>query len=110
MRKLNKFQKFDFVSWCKGKQFAIQSAKFNEKKGCLSLDVVIIQDTTDYGDPSISNLYEKFKVHLVKEHNEDAIAKYPVNKTIVFKTVGKCSVWGDFHSQLSVDAEVEVVA
>ena len=109
MKKLSLFQQFNFNAWQKGKRFMIQGVKFNEKRGCVSLDVIIIEDKTDYGDKSISNIFEKFKVHLVREVNETDVEKYHVSDTIIFKTIGKCSVWGDFGSQLSVEAVVEVV-
>ena len=45
----------------------------------------------------------------VVETTEEDIEKYAIRDTIIFKSVGKCSVWGDFASQLSVEAVVEVV-
>ena len=65
MRKLNLFLKFDFVGWQNGKEFMIQNVKYNEKRACVSLDVIITEDKTDYGDPTISNIFEKFKVHCI---------------------------------------------
>lgn len=62
MYKLSMFQKFDFASWQKDKSFMIQGVKYNAKKGCVSLDVVITEDYTDYGDTTISNIFEKFWV------------------------------------------------
>ena len=76
MYKLSMFQKFDFASWQKDKSFMIQGVKYNAKKGCVSLDVVITEDYTDYGDTTISNIFEKFKVHLVKETDEEDVEKY----------------------------------
>lgn len=109
MRKLNAFQKFDFNAWHTGKKFMVTGVKYNEKKGCVTLDVVITEDKTDYGDPTVSNVYEKFKVHCIQDKSEDAVAKYTVNQAIVFKNVGRCSVWGDYNTNLSVEAVVEVV-
>ena len=109
MKKLNLFQKFDFANWQNGKRFVVQSVKYNEKKECVSLDVIITEDHTDYGDPSVSNLYEKFKVHCVKDTNESQVGKYHPNNEIKFISIGKCSVWGDYGSNLSVEAEVQVV-
>ncbi len=109
MKKLSMFQKFDFAKWQDGKRFMIQGIRYNDKKGCVSLDVIIVEDHTDYEDPSISNIYEKFKVHLVNETDEDDVENYRVQDEIIFKGVGKCSVWGDYNSNLSVEAEVEVV-
>ena len=109
MRKLSMFQKFDFASWQKGKRFMIQGIKYNSKKNCVSLDVVIIEDKTDYGDPTVNNIYEKFKVHCIKDVNEEDVEAYNVQDEIVFKGIGKCSVWGDYGNNVSVEAEIEVV-
>lgn len=109
MYKLSMFNKFDFANWQKDKSFMIQNVKFNVKKGCVSLDVIITEDYTDYGDSTVSNLFEKFKVHCINDVEEDDIEKYQARDKIEFKSVGKCSVWGDYQSQLSVEAVVEVV-
>ena len=109
MKKLNMFQKFDFNAWQSGKKFIVQSVKYNDKRGCVSIVVIILEDKTDYGDPSITNAYEKFTVHCVKDTSERDVTKYTIGDDIVFKNVGKCSVWGDYSSQLSVEAIVEVV-
>lgn len=61
MKKLSLFQKFDFSAWQTGKSFMVQSAKFNAKNGCVTLDVVIVEDKTNYGNSTISNIFEKFK-------------------------------------------------
>ena len=87
----------------------VSGVKYNEKKDCVSLDVVIVEDNTDYGDDSVTNVYEKFKVHLINETNMEDADNYSVKDIIIFKKIGKCTVWGDFASQLSVEAEVEVV-
>lgn len=109
MKKLTYFQNFDFAGWQEGKEFMIQGVKYNEKRNCVTLDVVITEDKTDYGDPAVSNIFEKFKVHCIKDVNEADVAKYHVRDVIHFKSIGKCSVWGDFSSQLSVEAIVGVV-
>ncbi len=59
MYKLSMFQKFDFASWQKDKSFMIQGVKWNAKKGCVSLDVVITEDYTDYGDTEVSNVMRR---------------------------------------------------
>ena len=109
MKKLNQFLQFNFIAWQKGKKFMISGVKYNEKKDCVSLDVVIVEDNTDYGDDTVTNMYEKFKVHLINETDMEDADKYAVKDIIAFKKIGKCTVWGDFGSQLSVEAEVEVV-
>lgn len=107
MRKLNKFQKFDFAAWQAGKKFVIQGVKWNERKECVSLDVVIIEDNTDYGDKNISNIYEKFKVNCIENINKSDVDQYSIGKEIIFKKVGRCSVYGDYNSNLSIEAVVE---
>ena len=109
MRKLNLFQIFDLARWAEGKEFMIQGAKYNDRKGCVTLDVIITEDNTDYGDPAITNQFEKFKVHCFKDVNETDVDKYHVKDMIRFKTYGKCSVYGDYSSQLCVEAVVEVI-
>lgn len=109
MMKLSLFQKFDFASFAAGKVFMIQSVKYNTKRGCVTLDVVVVEDSTNYGDASVSNLYEKFKAHLIKDTEEADIEKYQPKDIIQFKQIGKCTVWGDYNSNLSVEAVVEVV-
>ena len=109
MKKLSLFQRFDFPAFQNGKTFMIQSVKYNDKRGCVSLDVVITEDDTDYGDDTVSNVFEKFKVHLIRDSEENDALKYHIRDVIIFKNIGKCVVWGDFGSQLSVEAVVEVV-
>lgn len=109
MKKLPLFLLFDFASWQTGKEFMVQGVKYNDKRGCVSLDVIITEDNTDYGDPTVSNIFEKFKVHCVKDTKEADVAKYQIKDRIQFKNIGRCSVWGDYSSQLSVEAVVEVI-
>ncbi|MCM1496156.1 MAG: hypothetical protein NC089_10215 [Bacteroides sp.] len=63
----------------------IQNVKYNDKKGCVSLDVIITEDNTDYGDETVSNIFEKFKVHLIKDIDEDDIGKYHVRDKIILR-------------------------
>ena len=51
MKKLSMFQKFDFNAFITGKEFCITGVKWNEHKNCVSCDVTITADSTDYGDP-----------------------------------------------------------
>ena len=108
MKKLNQFLKFDFTAWCKGKKFMITGVRYNDRRNCVSLDVAITEDHSDYGDKTISNVYEKFKVHCIQDTSEDDVNKYIVGQTIIFKNFGKCSVYGSYNEQLSVEAVVEV--
>lgn len=109
MKKLGMFQKFDFVAWQTGKKFMVASVRYNERRGCVTLSIAITEDKTDYGDKGISNVFEKFNVHLPKDTNENDVNKYAVGDNIIFKSIGKCAVFGEFNSNLSVEAVVEVV-
>lgn len=109
MKKLTMFQTFDFNSWQTSKKFMVQGAKYNDKKGCVTIDVIIVEDKTNYGDPTITNVFEKFKVHCIEDTSIDDVVKYPPMSFIRFITVGKCTVWGDYASNLSVEAKVEVI-
>ncbi len=105
-RKLPLFQNFDFGAFQAGKRFVVQSVKYNEKRGCVTVTIVIIEDHTNYGDPSINNLYEKFSAHLINEKEESAVNKFKTGDEVIFKSIGRCTVWGDYSSQLSVEAEI----
>ena len=48
-------------------------------------------------------------MHCVNDTNESDVSKYPVGKPIVFKQIGKCSIYGDYNSNLSVEAVVQVI-
>lgn len=109
MYNLSQFQQFDFSSFQQGKKFMITGAKYNENKKCITLDVAIVEDHTQYGEGKKSNLFEKFKVHLVKSKFPMLAKNYKEGEVIRFTAVGKCTVWGDYNSNLSVEAEVEVV-
>ena len=109
MKKLNLFQKFDFSSFIQKKQCMIQAVKFNDKKGCVSLDLVVTSDETDYGDPSVSNLFEHFKFHCVNDTKESDVKKYAPKDIVVFKSFSKATVWGEYMNNLSVEGVVEVV-
>ena len=102
MKKLSNYNNFDFNRFAQGKEFVIANSRFNENKGCVSLEVLIMKDASG------ENLYEKFKTHLVQETTEKAVEKYPIGSRIQFKQVGKCSVYGEYNANLSVEAIVEV--
>ena len=102
MRALSKYLKFDFQNFSQGKEFLIANSKYNETKGCVTLDVMIAKD------PSGDNLFNQFKVHCIQDVKETDVNKYIQGKQIVIKSVGKCSVYGDYSSNLSIEAVVEV--
>ena len=94
---------FDAQKFITGKEFVIKKAKFNENKGCITLTVTIVKD-----DDEQKNLYESFYVHLVKDTNPDAVAHYPTGSKVEFEQLGKATPWGDYQSNLSVEAIVKV--
>jgi len=109
MRKLSLFLQFDFGKFIGSKKCIITNVKFNEKRGCVSLEITIVEDNTDYGDASISNLYEKFQFHCINDTNPEDINKYPIHKNVVFKTFNKAVVYGEYMNMLSVSGEAMVV-
>ena len=104
MKKLTQYLKFDFQQFVSAgeKEFTIQSVKFNEEKGYITLNVVITKDTTG------ENLFEKFYVHLIQDNQPEMVSKYPIQSKIVFESAA-ATVWGEYNSQLSVRAVVRVV-
>ena len=98
------YLKFDFQQFVSAgeKEFTIQSVKFNEEKGYITLNVVITKDTTG------ENLFEKFYVHLIQDNQPEMVSKYPIQSKIVFESAA-ATVWGEYNSQLSVRAVVRVV-
>lgn len=78
-------------------------------KSCLNLDVVITKDNTNYGDPTVSNVFEKFKIHCIQDMHENDVEKCQSRNVIKFISVGKYSVWGDYIRNSSVEAVVGVV-
>jgi len=101
--KLRNYIVFDTKTFFANKEFVIKRARFNEDKGCITLTVTIVND----GDQQI-NLYESFYVHLVKDIDPSAINHYPVGSKVEFLQVGKATPWGDYQSNLSVEAVVKV--
>ena len=109
MKRLSMFNKFQFNEFNKGKKYQITGVRYNEKRNCITIDIVIVEeDSSIYGDVTVSNLYEKFKVHCIQDTSESDIGKYSIGQMIVFKNIGKCSVYGSYNDQLSVEAIVEV--
>ena len=108
MKKLNIFNHFDYDEFAKEKKFICisqQEWKDFETKNLLGtkLELVIVQDKTDYGEEGINNLYEKFYVKVPQ------VLNVPVNAEVKLKNV-EATVYGEFRNQLSVIAEfVEVV-
>lgn len=103
MRKLSSYQKFDFNAFQQGKDFIIANSKYNESKDCITLDVAIVKDASN------ENLFEKFKVHCIQDKSEADLEKYPVGAKVQFKQVGKVAIYGEFNSNLSLEAIVEVI-
>ena len=102
--KLRDYVTFDTKTFITGKEFVIKKSRFNEDKGCITLTVTITKD-----DDESKNIYESFYVHLIQDTNPDKLNQYPIGSSIVFEQIGKASVWGDYQSNLSLEAVVKVV-
>ena len=114
MKKLNQFINFDFAAFARGKRFLAVGQKpwvaydSGEVLG-TKLEVVIVEDKTDYGlpegDMAVNNLYEKFVVKIPK----DKPVSVPMNAEVrIVNPIA--NVYGDYRNQLSVTADgVQVV-
>lgn len=111
MKKLNKFQNFNWPEFAKGKTFMATDSKtwldFVTKKVLgTKVGFIIIEDKTDYGIPEggepVSNIWEKGVAKVRKDIN------IPEKSIIQLKGV-EASVYGEYRNQLSIEAEDIVV-
>lgn len=93
MKKLDLFRNFDWKAFSEGKTFACTGVKFSERKQMVTADVVIITDKTDYGDETVSNLFEKFKVSIPGTVETD-VSRYAavVNQPCAITNIQRVSV------------------
>lgn len=112
LKKLNKFQYFDFEEFSAKKKFISvgqQEWKDYNTGNILGtkVEVVIAQDKTDYGTSEgeiVNNLYEKliFKIPMQ--------ITLPMNVEVRPKN-SKATVFGEFRNQLSITADdIEVIS
>ena len=108
MKKLNVFVKFDWRAFSSGKIFtATGTSPWKDQQGNVlgtRIETAITQDNTDYGDSSVSNLYEKVTIKVPKPGVIIPIGAIvePVNPV--------ATVYGEFRNLLSIKAtDVKVV-
>ena len=106
-KKLNKFSRFDWEAFAKGKTFMVTECKpwldYDSKKVLgTKVGFIIIEDKTDYdvseGEAAVSNVWEKGVIKIRKE------ATFPEKSTIQARGV-IASVYGEYRNQLSIEAE-----
>ena len=103
MKKLILFILFDWLRFAKDKRFVCTGCSdwkdydTGELLG-TKVDSAIVSDHTDYGDPMVSNLYEKVTFKVAKKLD------IPLNVEIQPKGV-VATVYGDYRNQLSCTAE-----
>ena len=102
LKKLKKGLKFDAVWFFRGKTLTATASRpwvdFDSKEELgTKVDVVITKDTTDYGDPAISNLFEKLTIKVARK------IEVPVG-SIVMPVDPECTVYGTYGENLSVKA------
>ncbi len=103
MKRLNDFNHFEWIKFAKDKRFVSTGCTdwkdydTGELRG-TKVDSAIVADHTDYGDPTISNLYEKITFKVPK------MLDIPLNVEI--KPVGVvANVYGEYRNMLSCTAE-----
>jgi len=107
MKKLNLFTKFLWEDFAKGKRFICigctpwRDFDHDEVLG-TKVETAIIEDTTSYGDPEVTNLYEKISFKVGKD------LKIPINTEVKPKGV-VATVYGDYRNQLSCTAEDVII-
>lgn len=90
-----------------GKELEIARVKIN-KDGLVVLELAITKDDTDYGDPSVSNIYEKFNF-VITNSNEKDLNKYPLRKKVKIVKVDKATVYGEYQNNLSISGAINIV-
>ena len=110
MKKLNLFRHFDWEAFSKDKTFICSGVKYSEKKEMIVAEIAILSDNTDYGDSSVSNVFEKFNVTILNSTEAD-LNKYSsyINQRCTILNVQKASVWGDYSNRLSLIAQVQLM-
>lgn len=103
MKKLILFLAFLWEQFAAGKEFMVISClpwmgKDDSVLG-TRVETVITKDETDYGDPDVTNRYEKVVFKVPKPD-----LKVPVN-SIVVPVNPTAKVWGEYRNQLSVQAD-----
>lgn len=103
LKKLSKFQYFDCKGFFKGKRF--MSVGLRKSDEGTKLEVVIVQDETDYGDCGgeiINNNYEKIVFKVPKKID------VPMNVEVI-PLNPRATVYGDYRNLLSITVDdVEV--
>lgn len=110
MKKLNKFQSFNWEAFAKGKTFMATGCKpwidfDSQKNQGTKVGYIIIEDKTDYGlqeGEDVSNVWEKGVIKIRKDIN------IPEKSIVQLKGV-RASVYGEYRNQLSIEADEIVV-
>ena len=102
MKKLRKGLKFDAAWFFRGKVLVATECRpwtdYNTKEELgTKVEVVITKDATDYGDPTVSNVFERFSIKVGRKIEVPA-------GSIVMPVDPECTVYGNFSENLSVKA------
>lgn len=111
-KKINQFLRFDTDSFLADKKLMLVGFKewrdyTDDRLLGSKLEIVIVEDKTDYGTTdgnTVNNLYEKLSVKIPAKLNN-----VPMN-AIIRLINPKAVVYGEFRNQLSITAEsIEIV-
>lgn len=107
---LSKYLVFDLGKFLKEKQLELANASehrtyIDGKPGDVdgvSLKVAVVKDTTDYGKPGVSNLYQMFTIRINGANLDDVTDVMKPGDPIQLKRYKKATVYGQYRDQLSV--------
>ena len=110
MKKLSLFKEpvqIQVEKFFHGKELVTTGAKVNPD-GLVVVQLAIIRDDTDYGDPTVSNVFEKFNFTITNSNEKD-LNKYPLLKKVKIVKVDKATVYGDYGNNLSMAGAISIV-
>lgn len=103
MKKLILFLVFLWERFAEGKEFTVISCSpWKGQDGAIlgtRVETVITKDETDYGDPNVTNRFEKVTFKVPKPG-----FTVPVNSVVV-PVNPTAKVWGEYRNQLAVQAD-----
>lgn len=110
MQKLNNFTYFNLSEFLENKILEIANIKEHRyyvdgQPGDIdgvTLTVAIVKDSTDYGIPGISNLYQTFNIIINGARLENVLSIYKPGARIGIAKYSKATVYGNYRNQLSV--------
>lgn len=107
LKKLKNFTEFKVNDFLKDKSLVFLSGKVvaTEKFQGVQMEVMIQEDRTDYGNPNITNEFERFNVR-VKGADEGFLQTFVRKQSIKITDVSSSIVYGDYSEHLLLTGKV----